>query len=129
VPFRSPRLEDLPRRKESFQFGKELWTGILAHCQPRLIIGIDHKTCKSVREILSSQVGLQPSGSQRLETGWGEGTARPISASLHEFIGEWNVRLLRLPHLSTYKLFSSDKCAERMESLLNEVTRGIWQTT
>lgn len=129
VPFRSPRLTDLPRRQESFQFGKELWSGFLAHCRPRLIICIDRKTCKSVREILSNQIGLQSSRSQRFETGWGAGTAKPIAADLHEFVGEWNVRLLRLPHLSTFKLFSSEKCVDRMNALLDATASGIGKTT
>ena len=40
VPFRSPTWDGLPRRKESLQFGIELWAGIIKHVKPRIIVAM-----------------------------------------------------------------------------------------
>ncbi len=119
VPFRSPRLVDLENKKESFAFGEELWRIILSNIRPKLIICIDRESFARLRPILVDVVGDLES-SLHLPTGWGT-----YQADLERY-GEYGaVTLLRLPHLSTFKLFTSAKCRETVDRIFTEACKGL----
>ncbi len=120
VPFRSPRFADLPKRAESLAFGRELWRKILATTTPRLIICIDRATHKELQLIIPSTIGVTQHTSRALPTGWGNYTA-----DLTTFAGVRPIHLLRLPHLSTFQLFSSEKCKGSVSRILDEACDGL----
>ena len=98
VPFRSPRLSDLPHRSEAFAFARELWGPILEELRPQLVVCIDGATFQHLGSMLF------PGASEltTMLTGWGRCRA--------ELRVDGQIRLLRLPHLSTFQLFSRRDC-------------------
>ncbi len=115
IPFRSPRLADLINKKEAFEFGTKLWKKILTNVRPKLFICMDKDTHKSLRPIISSAYNLDIKNSKKIRTGWGDYTAE-----LDSFGENAKVQLLRLPHLSTFKLFTSVNCANQLNIIFNE---------
>ena len=120
VPFRSASLRDLEHEEEAFIFGEKLWSKILRSIQPpKLFVCIDRKTTKHVRKIIAITYNNLHEGKQcELETGWGK-----ISAEIFEFGETAETRLLRLPHLSRFKLFTSEKCKEEIDNVFTRFCR------
>ena len=112
IPFRSPRLADLPNLTEARVLGYSIWSAVLAETKPKLLISIDRDTYKALSMIIPSVYGEAPTGTQTFQTGWGKYTA-----DVSDF-GNGKVRLLRLPHLSTFKLFSRAACRPYLDSML-----------
>lgn len=119
VPFRSPRLETLVAKDHSLIFGVELWRRILSEVHPRLIVCISRDAYPELKSILGEVVGPLETW-QEIPTGWGD-----YKADLVVFRGPRAVRLLRLPHLSTFKLFSSLRCRPSMVAILDEACRDL----
>lgn len=115
VPFRSPRLTDLEHKKEAFKFAESLWSKIFTQVRPKLFICIDRRTHKHLRSIITNVYGLPLSKEQKLNTGWGN-----YKADLDEFGDGNQVKMLRLPHLSTFKLFTSSKCTDHLTKIFNQ---------
>ncbi len=113
VPFRSPRFADLYRAKESLAFANDLWTSLLAPLRPRLLLSIDPMTFRSMKNLCSAQGGKLVSA-ETLPTGWGT-----VTAEVHEYqFSDRSTMVVRLPHLSTFQLFSRSECKDPLESIL-----------
>ncbi|QPM90834.1 uracil-DNA glycosylase family protein [Pseudooceanicola algae] len=92
VPFRSRDWKSLKSRKQSVQFGKELWTEALQTSQPPLIVTMGALTTKILSEMLDIR------HLEKHPTGWGK-----VSAFRGEFEGG---RLVGLPHLSRFSIMT-----------------------
>ncbi|KAB1443399.1 hypothetical protein [Pseudodesulfovibrio senegalensis] len=115
VPFRSPRLIDLADKKQTFIFAEHLWGKVLSHVKPRLFVCIDPETHKRVSSLISSAYKAPKISTKTFQTNWGK-----ITATLDRFGTEAPVHLLRLPHLSTFKLFTSDQCQDQLDLIFEE---------
>ena len=115
VPFRSPNLNDLKDKKEAFDFGEKIWSETLETVRPKLFICIDKETAKRLRKIIADTYKLRDNPLPPLETGWGKTTADII-----EFGDKAEIRLLRLPHLSRFTLFTSEQCEEKIEDVFTQ---------
>jgi hypothetical protein len=114
VPFRSPRLADLPRRRESLEFGHRLWRQLLPVSSPKLIICLGRDVQTELRKIIPIATGSRLETTASYPTGWGTYTAE-----IDEFKKQSKtIRLLYLPHLSTWTLFTSQKCANHMPAII-----------
>lgn len=120
VPFRSPRLEDLQDKQQSFEFASILWSRLFKYISPRLFICIDVKTHKKLRPLLIDAYRLSLVKTQEYRTNWGN-----VTATLDELNGVSQMNLLRLPHLSTFKLFTSGKCQDQLDIIFREACRVI----
>ncbi|MXW22139.1 MAG: hypothetical protein F4X55_06745 [Candidatus Dadabacteria bacterium] len=118
IPFRSPSLDDLEHGKEAFDFGEKIWLRILKTVQPELFVCIEKKAAKRLRKIIEIAYNLPESRSCKLPTGWSDTTN--YTADIFEFGSNTEVKLLRLPHLSTYKLFSRTECGEKIEDIFTQ---------
>ena len=112
VPFRSPSWEALSRKDESLDFAKNLWASLFKHIHPRLIIVLGHEPFGQMATLMRSRL----LGSESTETGWGTITAET------NFYG--GTSLVRLPHLSRFKLFGREDSQPRMERLLERAYNG-----
>jgi hypothetical protein len=121
IPFRSPRLSELHRRQESRAFARRLWTNLFEYISPKLIITIDKDTWTDVRSIINEKTGSCLYGTEEVMTGWGRTTATIDRYAL----GIGTVTLLRLPHLSTFQLFTSRKCRERTRDIIVRACEGL----
>ncbi len=119
VPFRSPNLDDLKNKKEAFDFGERIWLEILETVRPKLFICIDKKTAKRVRKIIATTYDLPKGEVRQLQTGWGNTTADIV-----EFGNSSGTRLLRLPHLSRFTLFTSEKSKKSVDNIFTQFCRN-----
>lgn len=115
VPFRSPNLDDLKHKKEAFSFGEKIWSEILKTVRPKLFICIDKETAKRVRKIVATIYDLPEGKPYQLQTGWGNTTADIV-----EFGNSSETKLLRLPHLSRFTLFTREASEEKIESIFSQ---------
>ncbi len=113
VPFRSPRFADLHRTKESLAFANDLWASLLAPLRPRLLLAIDPMTFRAMKSLCSAQGGTLVSA-ETLPTGWGT-----VTAEVHEYkFSDRSTMVVRLPHLSTFQIFSRSECKDPLEGIL-----------
>ena len=114
IPFRSPRLSELVNAKRSIAFAEEMWATILANHIPKLIVTIDHTAFRGISAAIAKNQGRLV-GVETYATGWGN-----ISATKHHYqlADEQQTALLRLPHLSTFKLFSRPECSSKLDQII-----------
>ncbi|MFU8781422.1 MAG: hypothetical protein ACNA71_10430 [Kiritimatiellia bacterium] len=121
IPFRSPRFEDLPHQEEGIAVGRLVWGRLLRHVRPRLVICLGRKVQSELRILLHHELNGIQRNTQSLPSGWGD---MEIDIDTYESSGQV-MRLLYLPHLSTFKLFSRDNCKDPMNAVLGAATEGF----
>lgn len=117
VPFRSPRFAKLLAKRKSINFGRALWSDILTAWTPTTILTIDPDAFGNLYNILSSAGSLQQH--REFPTGWGD--IRAEAVRIQRSGCGMTVTLARLPHLSTFKLFSRANCRLPMDSFIRYV--------
>jgi len=116
IPFRSPRLDQLPRKKESLAFAHSLWSGLFGQIHPKLILTIDHAAFKAFGGLLQQRFPTSLPDHQVMQTGWGE-----YKAEIKRFGQGLNITtLVRLPHLSTFQLFARPECKPFTDRILGD---------
>jgi len=95
IPFRSPTWKALASKNESLQQGKIIWNEILDSVKPKLIIGFSG----IVKNYLSVRYNCRM---KPIPTGWGNYSAY--------YFRKDKLTVWILPHLSTFKIFSSENC-------------------
>ena len=115
VPFRSPSLKKLKYKKEVFAFGEKIWSEILASVQPRLFVCINTETRERLRKIIENVYKLPERKSYKPRTGWGDYTAEII-----EFGDNAQIKLLWLPHLSRFTLFTREASEKEIENIFSQ---------
>lgn len=122
IPFRSPRFDSLANEKESTEFARDLWGRILPHASPRLIICLGRNVQKEMCHLISGSLGPCTGSVRSFPTGWGS-----YNAELQEFSGPRGVvKLLYLPHLSTWTLFTRQECMPHVTTIIREASADIW---
>jgi len=121
IPFRSPRFKSLHNKEQSIKFGLRLWGKILPAVKPKLIICLGREVQKQMRTLIDSQLSGKCSKKVPFQTGWGK-----YEAELEIYkISNGEIRLLYLPHLSTWTLFTSKKSAPNMPGIIKAATKGL----
>jgi len=121
IPFRSPRFADLPRRDEALEIGRRLWERLFQQTSPRLVICLGREVQRELRQLMPRAMNGKPFTTQSYQTGWG-GYQVDIDA-FETRAG--TARLMYLPHLSTFKIFTSDRCRVPMRVALAAAARGL----
>jgi hypothetical protein len=122
VPFRSPRFADLPRQADALGFGHNLWRRLLPESRPKLTICLGREVQAELRGLFPSALSATLEDSAAFQTGWGKYTA---DLDTYRTAEGRTARLLFLPHLSTWKLFTSEKCKTNMRSIIEAATDGM----
>ena len=120
IPFRSPRLKDLNNRMRSLEFGKQLWMKVFTLVHPKLIICIDKHTFSNLSAMIPQAFNCHEIHWQEMNTGWGN-----TKAEIVDYGDNWNIKLLRLPHLSTFKIFSRPQCEGPIKTILQYSCRNL----
>ena len=115
IPFRSQSLNELKHKKEAFDFGEKIWLKILKTVQPELVVCIERGVAKRLRKIIKIAYDLPETRLCKLPIGWGNYTA-----DIFEFGDNAEVKLLRLPHLSRFTLFTSEKCKKEVDNIFTQ---------
>jgi len=119
IPFRSPNFRSLHRQAQSRDFALRLWSCIMKQISPELVMSIDKTTFHDIHTILVSAAGLKQTYGQKLPTGWGKYTAT-INFYADK---ERHVVLVRLPHLSRFKIFNRPASEPYVRNIVKEMTQ------
>lgn len=126
VPYRSPKWKSLNDESGIIEFSRRIWKSILAKLNPKVIIcfgGIPYKEFRT----LFIQAGYHESKLEKESMNWGKITVEVSDITRHER----TLLLVRVPHLSRYKLFNrseSSKAAQLVCSRVAEALSGHIQT-
>jgi hypothetical protein len=116
VPFRSSTWNKLGNRKDTLEFAEKLWSEILDCVCPRAIVCMSKVVYEPLKGILKRK-GFDFISEQKNCVGWGKETY-----NLTELRGgEKTVVLVRLPHLSRYKIFSRQKCDSEIKKVTDKI--------
>ena len=121
IPFRSPRLAALSHKRESTQFARSLWMPLIDQLRPKLIITIDRNTYRHVDKILRNRIATSVIQHEVMRTGWGKCTMDIV----RYLRGQDLTTLLRLPHLSTFQLFSRAQCTPFLDEILSAACKDL----
>jgi hypothetical protein len=111
IPFRSSRINNLHEKEKSIKFAVELWSEILLTIDPKLIICLGNDVFESIKKSLHDDITMK----YKTKLGWGN-----VEAKVYKYRN--NRRILKLPHLSTFKIFSRKECEPFIDKLLTEAT-------
>lgn len=104
VPFRSASWSSLTKREDALRFARALWTWVLANSRFETCFTLGHLTGAELARLMQAQE--VKSDGRRIEVAWGAQTLRRYKAADGR-------RIVSLPHLSRYKLFSGDRADQR----------------
>ncbi len=109
VPFRAPKKEDLASPKASLDFALRLWGRLLPELNPQVVIALGEDAYAGVIEVFG-----KPSREDRRPAGWG---AQSIS------LAQFGAHLVvRIPHLSQFKLMSRPEGRAAIDGVARSVT-------
>jgi len=115
IPFRSPRLAQLHRKKESIAFSQSLWTRLFHKLNPKLVVTIDTDAFSHMDLLLKQKSGAHSMRHEKCQTGWGN-----VKAEIKWYATDSNmISLVRLPHLSRFKLFSRAECRQHIDTIFD----------
>jgi len=121
VPFRSSRWATLGNKQQSLDFASTLWSEILDHVQLHVIICIAYLAYDSIKAILGSKGFTLRGADQSRPIGWGR-----VTYNITELRNDYRtILLVRLPHLSTYKVFSCAKCETEIKRLVDRISSAL----
>ncbi len=121
-PFRSPSWDRLPRRGESVVFSKRLWSSIFEHISPRVIICLTGTPFDHFEDVLVRK-GFVRTDAVQEPVGWANVT---YSWSRYE-LEESKVLMVRLPHLSRYKVFGRPQSQHATDRLTESIAQALGQ--
>ena len=109
-PFRSDRWKDLSleQRKAGISIGEEFWGDVLANTTAQVLIACCPEAARFGAEV------WQLEEKQKLPSGWGNYT-------IDRWEGSGRL-VVRLPHLSTFQLFSRPQCFPCLEAAFEDHT-------
>lgn len=120
IPFRSPDYESLHSKNDSLAFAVRLWGRIFDHIAPKTVITMDQLTFKHVRKMIKDRNSNHAERHIQLPTGWGK-----YQADIVRFSSDSDgLTLIRLPHLSRFGIFTSNKCRQAVPRLMDALVDG-----
>ena len=104
-PFRGNRWNDFTREQKQagLNLGKEFWHEATKE-KIKLIITLGNETTNSINDLFNAKPKYEVS------SGWGD-------IKLRRYSSINNIEIIQLPHLSTFKLFSNEKCRQPLETI------------
>ena len=122
VPFRSPSWNELPNQKAALEFSSQLWSDIFKQTRVKVIICMSVVVFYELDEILRGLGNAPiPGGAKSERTGWGR-----TKYQIEKYMGDGNsILLIRIPHLSRYKLFNSEGCTAAIDSIMTEIKQHM----
>jgi hypothetical protein len=119
-PFRSPSWDRLHNRAKSVEFSKHLWFYLFQCLSPSVIICLTDLPFMHIGEVLLWR-GFEEKGASKKLVGWGNVT---YSTTTYEMENE-KVTMIRLPHLSRYKVFGRHESQHAINELADSVVKAL----
>jgi hypothetical protein len=116
-PFRSRSWAKMARKEEAIRFSTELWAEVLPEIKPRVIICMGRVAYSQLGKVLEN-VSARSGSETSLPTGWGQ-----MKFAIQQYTSPgWNPILVRIPHLSQYKIMSRPQCLPRVEEFVAKLS-------
>lgn len=119
-PFRSPSWADLHNRARSIAFSMDLWHSVLEHIQPRAVVCLGGDAARGFTEGLENHDWRLVGQPDEPKVGWGAVTYQ--IAKYESPRGR--MLIVRLPHLSTFKIFGRAECCESIDRLTTAIAEA-----
>lgn len=120
VPFRSQKWTTLANKKESLIFADMLWSDIIDFITPRAIVSIAEIPFNHLLTVLQNK-GFKIVAKTKACIGWGNVTYSLMRLTFNNA----SIVVVRLPHLSTYKIFNRKQCEEPIKKFTSEIAAVI----
>lgn len=123
VPFRSEN-EDSIKDKEIMEFSNKRWKEVFNYIMPKVIICMSKLSFEGIKKVLLKEKGFYVSGTnERMKLGYGKAFYEMQELKN----GDSSILLVRLPHLSHYKIFSrrSDECVKNIKRITDKIARVL----
>ncbi len=122
VPFRSPNWNKLDNQSAALEFSHQLWSDVLKQARIKVIICMSIVVFYELDKILRGLGNTSVSEESKSEsTGWGR-TKYQIEKYMAD---DKSILLIRIPHLSRYKLFNSEKCTKAIDDIMAEIKQHM----
>jgi len=120
-PFRSPSWERLVNRAQSVAFSVELWSAMLDILEPPVVICLGETATRHLAAAMESQGWRQRQAPEVRPVHWG-----PQTYALSWYDSPHGRTLLvRLPHLSRFRIFGRPASRPAVEQLTSAITTGL----
>ncbi|MFQ2275461.1 hypothetical protein [Aeromonas hydrophila] len=116
IPPRSPNWHALNNKQMLIEKMRPIWADRINKVYNRLYISISQLVFDELHQLLLAQGYQQIGKEHRMHIGWGRVT---YQMRWYEREGKKSL-LIRLPHLSTYKIFSRKNCEEQIAYIMSE---------
>ena len=103
IPFRSRSLRSLAQQQSAFEFGRKLWAWVMASTPATVFLCLGNDAAAHLRQVAEAKPCADASS---LPTGWGRTTIdswKTAGSGLERRV------IVRLPHLSSYRIFGRPK--------------------
>jgi hypothetical protein len=121
IPFRSKMEKTLVNKERTLVFARALWSCIFSFVQPAVIICIAVDAYNGLKSILQDKGFQLVHPEKGKHIGWGNVTYHLTELS----DGNRTVILVRLPHLSRYKVCSNKKCETEIEEITTRIANEL----
>ena len=128
IPFRSKNWQALGKRDKVIAFANELWAEILCYIQPQAILVIDNNIRENLIGILKASGWTYDTVNSCAENiNWGNNKYYLDYFYKETGAGTEKMLIAKLPHLSSRKIFSREKCQGPREKVVKEIAKAIKQ--
>jgi len=117
-PFPSSSWAELGQQKEAIEYSKKLWKMVLSVVMPRIILCMGDVSYHGIRDVLREIIGVE--GNRiKMDTGW-----KGQEFKIRRFDAEGkSCTLVKIPHLSHFKLMRDAKCIPYVEAFINKTCK------
>ena len=104
-PFRGNRWNDFTReqKRAGLSLGREFWYESTKE-NVKLIVTLGNEATNSINDLFNAKL------KDEIASGWGD-------IKLRRYCSNDGIEIIQLPHLSTFKLFSNEKCRKPLETI------------
>lgn len=121
VPFRSRSWKALATDRHALlTFARRLWAPILRVLRPRVVVTLGHLPASHLIDIFVSQ-GYDIDRTETRQVGWGSTTYAKTQLSR----ADWDLTLLRLPHLSRYRFFGRPESRLAVRDIASTIATAL----
>lgn len=119
-PYRSPSWNALKEKDRTISFCVQLWTELFLNLELTTIVCMSSLVYDKMSSIIAG-CGSHEMDRGTEEVGWGK-----VKYYYKTFkLNDRDIYMICLPHLSRYKIFSSQKCAPQVDAIVRAVAASL----
>ena len=122
-PFRSTTWNELHNKIKTLEFVEQLWSEILIQIEPIVIINLSWTSHRILMNVYKKNGYCleDKKEDKKMRVGWGNVT---YSKDVFKKAGK-DVTLIRLPHLSRYKIFGREESQEQVNEIVDIIVSKL----